>query len=130
MTKYKNFDLGLLFARVGLGVCFIMHGFDKIFHGIEGVKATFANHGIPEFIAYFAYVGEFAAPLMLILGVFSRVAAILVLGTVAFILFVHFPNIFTLTEHGGFSNELVFLYSAISLCILCCGSGKYALKAD
>lgn len=131
MTKYKNFDLGLLFARLGLGICLIMHGVHKISQGIEGVKAALANHGIPEFIAYLAYIGEFVAPILLILGVFSRIGAVLVLGTVGFILYVaHFPNLFELTQYGGFAAEIVFLYSAIALCILCCGSGKYAIKAD
>ena len=54
----KNFDLGILFARLGLGVCFFMHGFAKILHGIGGVKSILTKAGLPEVIAYGSYVGE------------------------------------------------------------------------
>ena len=50
----KNFDLGILFARLGLGICLFMHGFAKILHGLGGVKGILVKAGLPEFMAYFA----------------------------------------------------------------------------
>ena len=71
----KNFDLGILFARLGLGVCLFMHGFAKILHGIGGVKSILTKAGLPEIMAYGSYVGKVIAPIMIILGIFSRIGA-------------------------------------------------------
>ena len=85
----KNFDLGILFARLGLGICLFMHGFAKILHGLGGVKGILVKAGLPEFMAYFAYVGEVVAPLMIILGVFSRIGALLIVATSFTILYAY-----------------------------------------
>ena len=96
----KNFDLGILFARLGLGICLFMHGFAKILHGIGGVKSILIKAGLPEFIVYFTYFGEVIAPLMIILGVFSRIGGVLVVGTSLTILYAYygFSNLFELTN--------------------------------
>ena len=71
----KNFDLGILFTRLGLGICFFMHGFAKILHGIGGVKSILTKASLPEIVAYGSYIGEVVAPIMIILGIFSRIGA-------------------------------------------------------
>ncbi len=113
----KNVDLGLLFIRLGLGICLFMHGFGKILHGLSGVKGILVNAGLPGFLAYFSYLGELLAPIMLIIGFYSRVGAILVLGTSITILYSYygFANLFALNEVNGFKSELIYLYIAISL---------------
>ena len=67
--------MGILFARLGLGVCLFMHGFAKILHGIGGVKSILTKAGLPEIVAYGSYIGEVVAPIMIILGIFSRIVA-------------------------------------------------------
>lgn len=128
----KNLDLGILIARLGLGICVLTHGFHKILNGIGGVKTILVKAGLPEFTAYFVYVGEVLAPLMIILGIFSRVASVLLIGTCLTILYTYhgLSNLFELTNVGGFKAEIVYLYMTLSLSILFIGSGKYALKAD
>ncbi|MDL0088581.1 DoxX family protein [Campylobacter gastrosuis] len=131
MKALNNPDLGLLFIRLGLGVMLIMHGIAKIFNGVGFVKGLLVKQGLSEFIAYFAYLGEVVAPILLILGAFVRVASVFVLGTCGAILFLFYaPNLFDLTQHGGFKAEIVYLYLAMALCLVFSGSGKYALKAD
>ena len=128
----KNVDLGLLFIRLGLGICLFMHGFGKILHGVGGVKSILVDAGLPSFLAYFAYLSEVLAPIMIAVGFYSRLGAILVLGTSITILYSYygFANLFALNEVNGFKSELIYLYIAISLCILFIGSGKYAVKQD
>ena len=128
----KNFDLGILFARLGLGICLFMHGFAKILHGLGGVKGILVKAGLPEFMAYFAYVGEVVAPLMIILGVFSRIGALLIVATSFTILYAYngLGNLFELTNVGGFKAEILYLYIALSPCVIFSGSGKYAIKKD
>ena len=67
----KNFDLGILFVRLGLGICLFMYAFAKILHGGGGVKGILAKAGLPEIMAYSSYTGEVVAPIMIILGYFQ-----------------------------------------------------------
>lgn len=128
----KNFDLGILFVRLGLGVCLFMHGFAKILHGVGGVKGILAKAGLPEIMAYSSYIGEVVAPIMIILGIFSRIAALLVIGTSLTIMCAYhgLGNLLELTNVGGFKAEILYLYIALLLCIIFNGSGKYAIRKD
>ena len=78
----KNVDLGLLFLRLGLGICLFMHGFGKILHGVGGVKSILVDAGLPSFLAYFAYLSEVLATIMIAVGFYSRLGALLVLALV------------------------------------------------
>ena len=128
----KNFDLGILFARLGLGVCLFMHGFAKISHGIDGVKGILAKAGLPEIVAYGSYIGEVVAPIVIILGIFSRIGALLVIGTRLTITYAYhgLGNLLELTNVGVFKAEILYLYIALSFCIIFNGSGKYAIRKD
>ncbi|CAD7287033.1 hypothetical protein LMG7974_00208 [Campylobacter majalis] len=127
----KNFDLSLLLIRLGLGIMLLMHGIAKIINGVGGVKGMLASKGLPEFIAYFAYLGEVIAPIMLIIGLYTRMACVFVLGTCFTIVFVaYYPSLFALTNHGGFRAEIVYLYIFMALAIIFSGSGKYAARRD
>jgi len=128
----KNFDLGILFARLGLGVCLFMHGFAKISHGIGGVKSILTKAGLPEIVAYGSYIGEVVAPIMIILGIFSRIGALLITGTSLTIMCAYhgLGNLLELTNAGGFKAEILYLYIALLLCIIFNGSGKYAIRKD
>ena len=128
----KNFDLGILFARLGLGVCLFMHSFAKILHGIGDVKSILTKAGLPEVMAYGSYVGEVIAPIMIILGIFSRIGALLIIGTSLTIMYVYcgLGNLPKLISIGDFKAEILYLYIALSLCIIFSGSGKYAIRKD
>ena len=126
----KNQDLGLLFVRLGLGICLFMHGFRKLTGGIGFIKSRVASAGMPEFFAYGVYITEVLAPLMLIIGFYSRVAAAIIAANALFIVYLAYPNFLALTGHGGFEAEILYLYMAMALCTIFCGSGKYAIKAD
>ncbi|WP_169754908.1 DoxX family protein [Campylobacter curvus] len=126
----KNQDLGLLFVRLGLGICLFMHGFAKLTGGIGFIKSMVASAGMPEFFAYGVYITEVLAPLMLIIGFYSRVAAAIIAANALFIVYLAHPNFLALTGHGGFEAEILYLYMAMALCTIFCGSGKYAIKAD
>ena len=128
----KNVDLGLLFLRLGLGICLFMHGFGKILHGVGDVKSILVSAGLPGFLAYFAYLSEVLAPIMIAVGFYSRIGAALVFGSSLVILYSSYglSNLLGLANASGFKAELVYLYITISLCIISSGSGKYAIKQD
>lgn len=128
MRSYTNF--GLLILRLALGVCLFMHGIAKIMNGVSGIKAMLVAKNIPEFVAYGVYLGEIVAPVMIILGIFCRIGALLVLGLSGIILYVAYPDLTAMNSHGGFAAEILYLYIGISLCLLATGGGRFAIIKD
>ena len=52
------------------------------------------SNGLPSFIAYGVFLGEILAPLILIVGYRVKLASLLILGTMAFILVFHMQTKF------------------------------------
>jgi len=134
MVRFFHDDaLGKLIVRVTLGALLLFHGVAKVMQ--PGTVAYIADElsmaGFPTFLAYGVFVGEVIAPLMLIVGVYSRYAAILVIINMIFaILLVHSGELFALTKNGGWRLEVqgFFLFTAVAVLFL--GSGRYAVKSD
>jgi len=129
----RNDALGKLIVRLTVGFLMLFHGVDKIFNtgsvGFIGGKLTEA--GLPSVIAYGVYLGEVVAPLMIILGFFSRVGGLIAVGNMLFAIgLMHAGDIFALTDHGGWALELQGFYLFGALAIVFLGSGKYALRPD
>ena len=125
-----NINFGLLFIRLGLGVCLLMHGIFKLTHGIDGVKSMLVARGIPDLVAYGAYVGEVLAPAMIIIGVFCRIGALLVIANVLMIIYILHTPLGALTGVGGFELEIVYLYLSTAICLVICGGGEFVLIRD
>jgi putative oxidoreductase len=78
MTFLENLKpLGLLLLRVALGVIFIYHGYPKLFGHTREAMETFVRMGFPRYFAYISGVVEFFGGCMLIAGLFTRVAGVL-----------------------------------------------------
>src|SRR3989339_2123980 len=82
----KNSDLGILVMRTVIGTSFVfLHGFSKISGGLESwrkIGMATANVGIhfsPAFWGFMAACSEFFGGICLILGLFFRPAAFLIL---------------------------------------------------
>jgi putative oxidoreductase len=122
-------DLAKLLLRVMLGVFMLFHGVAKLVHGIGGIEQMLVAQGLPAFLAWGVYVGEVVAPLMLILGWQTRVAAgLVVVNMLVAIALAHMGDILALSAHGGWRLELqgFFLFTAIAVMLL--GGGKFALQ--
>ncbi|HXX45627.1 MAG TPA: DoxX family protein [Candidatus Acidoferrales bacterium] len=69
--------LALLLLRLALGVIFVYHGYPKLFgHTREAVQG-FVRLGFPGYFAYISGLIEFFGGCMLIAGLFTRVAGLL-----------------------------------------------------
>ncbi|HWV62659.1 MAG TPA: DoxX family protein, partial [Oxalicibacterium sp.] len=73
-------DLGKLLLRVVLGVLILLHGISKIMAGPAFVISTATQAGLPAAIGYLVYLGEVVAPILLIVGLWSRLAALIIAG--------------------------------------------------
>jgi putative oxidoreductase len=69
--------LGLLLLRVALGVIFVYHGYPKLFGHTRDAMQSFAHLGFPGYFVYIAGVIEFFGGCMLIAGLFTRLAGLL-----------------------------------------------------
>jgi putative oxidoreductase len=68
--------LALLLLRIVLGLIFISHGFPKLAHAQQWTQ-NFAHMGFPGYFAYIAGVLEVFGGAILILGIFTRIAGLL-----------------------------------------------------
>jgi len=121
-------DIAKLLLRVSLGVLILFHGIHKVIHGIGGVKSLVITAGLPEFLAYGVYVGELIAPIFIILGLYARVAAIILSVNMFMAIYLAYGFAFTLSKFGGLSWETPLLYLILSVLVILLGSGKYAVN--
>jgi putative oxidoreductase len=126
-SKYQ--DAALLLARIGIGLSFvILHGWRKLIGGPErweSVGGAMKNFGIdflPVFLGFMAAFSEAIGGLLIILGLFFRPAALLILITM----------IVAATRHISSGDPLSKIAHPIELGLvmvlfLVIGSGKYSL---
>jgi len=125
----KNTDLGLLIMRLSIGIMMLLHGISKLIHGADGIGQMLNGSGLPSFIAYGVYVGEVIAPLFIIFGFGTRLAAaIFAFNMIIAVGMAHAGDIFTLNEAGGWTIELQGLYFFGAVALIFTGGGKYALS--
>jgi putative oxidoreductase len=69
--------LALLLLRVGLGVIFISHGYPKLSTQTQHTVEAFVHLGFPGYFAYISGVLELFGGILLIVGLFTRIAGLL-----------------------------------------------------
>ena len=122
-------DLGKLILRLTLGVLILLHGIAKISGGTAGVEKMLEGAGLPGFVAYGVYVGEVLAPLLVIIGFYARVGAVLIVVNMLFaIMLAHRADLFVLTKTGGWVLALqgFFLFTALALALI--GPGRFGIN--
>ncbi|HUA01048.1 MAG TPA: DoxX family protein [Candidatus Aquilonibacter sp.] len=75
--------LALLFLRLALGVIFVYHGYPKLFGHTRQTMDAFTHMGFPPYFAYLAGVIEFFGGCLLTIGLFTRIASLLIAGEMA-----------------------------------------------
>lgn len=133
MQFLKNDDLAKLVLRLGIGILMFFHGVSKIGNAgtLAFIKAQLASYGLPEAVVYGVFIGEIVAPILIVLGIYSRIGGVLIFGNMLFVFgLVHMGELFTLSPHGGWGLELQGLYMMGGLAIMFLGSGKFAAKPD
>lgn len=124
-----NTNLGLLIMRLGVGGLMLIHGLSKIAGGIGAVKYLVESAGLPSFIAYGVYVGEVIAPVMILIGLRTRIAAaIMAVNCLAAVFMYHPDGFLALNATGGWSLELIVLFLMGAVALFFTGAGRYALS--
>ena len=121
-------DLGKLVLRLSVGLLMLMHGIAKIMNGVGGIERMVASVGLPGFMGWAVYIGEVIAPLLLILGVYTRLGGLLLFANmVVAIALAHSHQLTQLSGTGGWQLELqgLFLFGGLAVALL--GAGRYSL---
>ncbi|VWX63417.1 GntR family transcriptional regulator [Burkholderiales bacterium 8X] len=124
----RSDDFGKLVLRLAVGILILMHGIAKVTGGIGGISGMLASHGLPPAFGYAVYVGEVVAPILLIVGLFTRPAAwIVVINMLVAIWLVHMKDLTAIGKSGGWALELqgMFLFAAVAIALL--GAGRISL---
>ena len=124
-------DRAKLILRLAVGGLVLLHGLFKLTHPamVTGFVAdSFMHAHLPAFLAYLIYIGEVVAPIMLIIGYQTKIAALLVaIDLFVAILLVHMSKLFALGQGGGSAIELQLMFLLGALAIFGLGAGKYTL---
>lgn len=125
----RDIDLGLLLLRIGIGVMMLFHGISKLLNGVGGVEQMLETSGLPTFLAYGVFIGEIIAPLFIIFGIGTRIAALVfAVNMIVAVIMAHSGDILSLNITGGWAIELPALYFFGALTLVFTGGGKYALS--
>jgi len=121
-------DAGRLVLRTVLGALILLHGIAKLQTGVAGIGGRLVDAGFPEAVAYLVYVGEVVAPILLIIGLWTRPAGLLVVvNMVVAILLVHSGQILSLSRSGGWAIELQAMYLLTAVAVVLLGAGRFSV---
>ena len=74
--------------------------------------------GTPSVIAYGVYIGEIVGPILIIIGVWTRLGALAILvNMLVAVVIVHVGDLFHVNKQGGYALELqaMYLFSALAM---------------
>ncbi len=119
LSKYSPQILGVV--RIIVGLLFLEHGLMKI----VGFPAPMGHGALPPLIMA-AGIIELVGGALVILGLFSRIAAFVCSGEMAFAYFIaHFPKGIYPAMNGG---EDAILFCFIFLYLAAAGPGSFAIN--
>jgi putative oxidoreductase len=109
--------------RLVLGAVIVAHGYHKVFGGLHRHVQFVTSLGLPAWSAYLSAFTEFFGGLLVVVGLFTRVAAFAIcINMSVAIAKVHFHN--GLTGNGGYEFPLALAALAFGLIFL--GAGPIA----
>ncbi len=127
MSNGRLQSWGLAVLRIIVGIVFLTHGYQKIFHmHLGGVTGFFGHLGIPlpMFFAVVVMIVEFVGGILLITGLATRIpSTLLAIDMIVALLVVHLPSGYQ--KSGG---ELVLLLLGGAVCLALAGGGAGSLK--
>jgi putative oxidoreductase len=121
-------QFGKLVLRLGLGGLILFHGVHKLLTGLDPVKTLLTSHHLPEALSYGVYLGEIVAPVLIILGLFTRIGGLLIaLEVVALVVLGGIPQVVGISADGGYALEMEALYFTAAVSVALLGAGRISL---
>ncbi|CAH5313177.1 DoxX family protein [Klebsiella oxytoca] len=124
-------DFGKLLLRLAVGGLMLFHGLHKLFDGVGGISSMLVAKGLPGFIAYGVLAGEVVAPCLLIVGILTRPAALVLAFTMVVAwLMVGTGKTFALDAVGAWAIESLVYFFVGALAIAFLGAGRYSIGGN
>lgn len=121
-------DLGKLVLRLTLGCLMLLHGLSKVINGAGAITGLVSKAGLPPALGYFVFAGEVLAPLLLIIGLWTRGAALIAaINMIVAVLLVHTGQLLELNKQGGWALELQAFYLFTAVAIMLLGAGRFSV---
>ncbi len=122
MNKITNarVDIALLITRLIIGGIFINAGWMKVTN-MDMILGFFGALGIPTFLTYIVAYGELIAGVLLVIGLFTRYAALFVTVVIIVATCLTFKN-----APDTLAGHLAIIAAAIAL--IGTGEGKFSVK--
>ena len=125
----RNDDLGKLLLRLCVGGLMMFHGISKLIHGYGFIVMKLKAAGLPELLVAGVPIGEVVAPLLIVLGLYTRPAALIEAFLMAMAVWlVHMGDLTTIGRMGGYALELQAFYFFGSLAVFFLGAGRYSFS--
>jgi putative oxidoreductase len=125
----NNNDLGKLLIRLCVGGLMLFHGIYKLIHGYAFIAARLQVAHLPTWLVAGVPIGEVVAPLLIVLGLYTRPAALVeafLMGMAVWL--VHMGQLTAFDQHGGYALELQAFYFIGSLSVFFLGAGRYSVS--
>lgn len=122
----NNVHVGVLIARVFVGLIFIIQGYAKYKMGMDMVGTFFGDAGIPMpvLMAWIVTIVEIVGGALLVVGAYTEIAALLLiitmLGAIGFVTW-------AMGFSAGYQGNLAIIAALIPLVTF--GAGKLSLQA-
>lgn len=130
----RTYDVGLLVLRLAVGLSLAVHGTMKLFgwfggHGIHGFGAFLTSAGYPAGTAFAVVTGlcETVGGLCLAIGLFTPVAAAIIIGTMLNAMAVGWTGFTAKGIFGPEGVELPLMFLLVSAALAFTGPGAYAV---
>jgi putative oxidoreductase len=118
--------VALLVLRLVLGAIMVGHSYPKLFGGMHGYVQFISSLGLPGWLAYVSAVAEFCGGVLLIVGLFSRCAALAIgIDMGVAIWKFHWKN--GLLGENGYQFPIAL--AAIAFALILFGAGPIALDS-
>ncbi len=127
-TTTHQYEQSAFILRITFGSILLAHGLLKVFvFTIPGTVGFFASLGLPAILAYATIFAEVAGGIAILLGVMTRLTAILSIPIMLGATWAHSGNgwVFS-SEGGGWEFPAMLIVLAITVAIQ--GPGKLALS--
>ena len=118
--------LALLVLRIVLGAVMIGHGYGKVFGGLSRHVHFVSSLGLPGWMAYLSAFAEFFGGILVIAGLFTRLASLAILIDLSVAIWkVHWHN--GLLGDNGY--QLPLALAAIAFAVVLFGAGPIAFDS-
>ena len=121
-------NFGRLLLRVTIGGLLLFHGVSKLVHGVGWMAGPLGEFHLPFFIAYGVYIGEIVAPILIVLGIWTRPAALVIAFDLFMAIFlVSHARMGSISPGGGWGIEIDAFYLLTAMTLFFIGTGRFSV---